>query len=117
MKNFIFIIVAALSTSCSQKINCELIGNVQTFQNISIDSIEIGQMAQISPRNFVPGIIGKSKVDSKGDFTYVLKKDKYKRDKNFNIYFTHYGYGDVVKTINIYDNKKINLDTIYLKLK
>lgn len=113
----ISICISVLFLNCSQKIICEITGNIQTSENEIIDTIQIGQMAQISPRDYVSGIIGETTVNNKGEFKYILKKQKFNVDKNFHIYFVKDGYEKVVRTINIYDNKKIILDTVFLMKK
>ena len=54
-------------------------------------------------------------VNEDGYFKYTIKKIESKLDKDFHLYFKQKGLERKVLTINIIDNKIVNLDTIFMK--
>ncbi|CAM1356878.1 hypothetical protein [Tenacibaculum ascidiaceicola] len=112
-----YILVISLSYSCTHKIDCEIVGYIQTEKESKLSEIEIGQMAKNSPINYTELKLGKVIIDEKGFFSYKIRKVKRRSDKNFLLYFKKEGFNKLIVPVNLYDNVFINLDTLILKQK
>jgi len=115
MKIYFLLLITFFLSNCSSGLKCKIYGHIYSKENKPIEIVKLGQMAEISPGKYYPGIIDTLHVSKSGKFEYIFKKTKSIKDKKFSVYFECEGYEKYVKTINILENKTINMDTIFLQ--
>lgn len=114
-KFYLILLILIIFQSCQTTIKTTVSGNVFYNDNTPAKDYEIGGRINLSPRDFKYNKRTNVDFGNNGEFTFKINKKETSDDKEFTIIFKKQGYETHYEFIDITKEKKINLDTIYLK--
>ncbi len=107
--------IVSLCFNCKKHINTHISGYVYLNDTIPAKTYEIGGYIQFSPRDLKYFSRTDVHFTENGLFSFEINKNSTKEDKEFAVIIKKKGYQPIHKYVNLLENKKIHLDTIFLE--